>query len=60
MAVSTWPAQSSGLSFSLESSYGQIQSDFPTTIEENGSRRSATGQVGTSDPKGSVSLTALS
>ncbi len=52
-AVSSLPEQAR-----LESSYGQILSDFPTSLEEKGYRKSAEGQVGSGRADASVSLSA--
>ena len=58
--VFSWPAQASSLSFTLESSYGNILTDLPATVEKRGSKKSAEGQAGSERPSASVTLSARS
>ena len=58
--VFSWPVQASSVSFTLESSYGNILTDFAATVEERGSQKSARGQVGSDRPAASVDLSARS
>ena len=52
--------QAPTLSFTPDSSYGKILTDFPASVEERGSHKSARGQAGSGRPSASVSLSARS